>query len=68
MSLRRIVRRAGLPHSLMNGATNMMVEQNILEQQVARALQQADAIGDCLIAALLSQCLELIHSREPARD
>lgn len=52
----------------MNGATNMMVEQDILEQQVARALQQADAIGDCLIAALLSQCLELIHSREPASD
>jgi hypothetical protein len=42
----------------------MMVEQDTLEQKVMRALQQADATGDCLIAALLSQCLDLMLHRD----
>jgi hypothetical protein len=42
----------------------MKVEQDTLEQRVMRALEQADATGDCLIAALLSQCLDLMHHRD----
>jgi len=44
----------------------MTVEQDTLEQQVMRALQQADAVGDCLIAAMLSQCLDLMRHRDAA--
>ncbi|WP_156143756.1 hypothetical protein [Sphingomonas taxi] len=46
----------------------MMVEQDNLEQQLVRALQQADATGDCLIAALLSQCLDLMHHRAASSE
>lgn len=41
----------------------MVVEQDTLQEQVARALAQADATGDFLVAALLSQCLALMHER-----
>jgi len=43
-----------------------MVDQDGLHEQVARALAQADAQGDSLIAALLSQALALLDSRRPA--
>jgi len=44
----------------------MIVEQDALQEQVVLALQRADATGDFLIAALLSQCLALMEDRESA--
>jgi hypothetical protein len=48
----------------------MVVEQDeaqaqTLQDLVERALKQADAIGDYLIAALLSQCLVLMQKSPP---
>lgn len=45
-----------------------VIERNALRNQVVRALEQADAGGDFLIAALLSQCLALIDERELPAD
>ena len=42
----------------------MVVEQDVLREQLVRALEHADNSGDCLIAALLSQCLALMDDRE----
>jgi hypothetical protein len=52
------------------GGVNMVVEQDeaqaqTLQDLVERALKQADAIGDYLIAALLSQCLVLMQKSPP---
>ena len=41
-----------------------MVVEDTLQEMVLRALKQADASGDFLIAALLSQCATLIAERE----
>ena len=41
-----------------------MVVEDTLQDMVLRALQQADASGDFLIAALLSQCVTLLEERE----
>ncbi|USU08882.1 hypothetical protein NF700_00730 [Sphingomonadaceae bacterium OTU29MARTA1] len=43
-----------------------MGERESLQEQLVRALEHADASGDFLIAALLSQCLALIKEREAA--
>lgn len=48
----------------------MVVEQDEMHAQtlqdlVERALRQADAISDYLIAALLSQCLVLMQKSPP---
>ena len=45
----------------------MVVEQEHLQDLVARALERADAEGDHLIAALLSQCLDLLEHRTVAQ-
>lgn len=44
----------------------MVVEQEQLQDLVAHALERADADGDHLIAALLSQCLALLEDRTTA--
>lgn len=44
--------------------SSMIVEQDALQEQVVLALERADATGDFLIAALLSQCLALMESRD----
>jgi hypothetical protein len=49
------------------GAAVMVVEQEHLQDLVARALERADAEGDHLIAALLSQCLDLLEHRTVAQ-
>ena len=45
----------------------MRVEQMTLHDQVTVALKKADAAGDSLIAALLSQCLDIIDTRGTGR-
>lgn len=40
-----------------------MTIDDTLQEMVARALQEADASGDFLIAALLSQCVSLLEER-----
>jgi hypothetical protein len=67
MSLREPVGCGFLQHK---GGVNMVVEQDEAQAQtlrdlVERALRQADAIGDYLIAALLSQCLVLMQKSPP---
>jgi hypothetical protein len=67
MSLRDPVGCGFLRHK---GGVNMVVEQDeaqaqTLQDLVERALRQADAIGDYLIAALLSQCLVLMQKSPP---
>ncbi len=68
MSLRTGRQPCWIAAPLQDGAGSMMVEQDNLEQQLVRALQEADATGDCLIAALLSQCLDLMHHRTASSE
>ncbi len=51
---------------LYDGAAMIMVGQHGLREQLARALEHADADDDSLIAALLSQCLALMDERRAA--
>ena len=44
-------------------AVGMQVQQMTLQERVTVALREADAAGDFLIAALLSQCLDIIDHR-----
>ena len=45
----------------------MTIEQDRLHHHLWQALEQADLIGDHLIAALLSQCIALLQDRDQAR-
>lgn len=45
-----------------------MVIDDTLHDMLLRALEHADASGDFLIAALLSQCIALIEVRPTAAD
>ncbi len=42
----------------------MIVGQDVLREQLLRALEEADRRKDTLIAALLSQCLAVIDDRD----
>jgi len=51
----------------LDAVARMTIEQDALHAQIRGALEQADLIGDHLIAALLSQCIALLEDRDRPR-